>query len=96
MDPFLIYPGDRSEILDWVICYFRDECRAIKECETTGHTPIFYGSAELRQDNSDIHPGGYLHILAMSRVPGCSVVDIADLTANELSIIRTQLAQMLE
>jgi hypothetical protein len=96
MDPFLIYPGDRSEILDWAICYFRDECRAIKECETTGHTPIFYGCAELRQDNSDIFPGGYLHVLAMSRVPGCAVVEIADLTKDEVSTIKKQLTEILE
>ena len=96
MDPFLIYPSDRPETLEIAICFFREECRAVKECETTGHTPIFYGSAELRQDNSDIYPGGYLHILVMSRVPGCSVVDIAHLTDNELSIIKAQLAKILE
>jgi hypothetical protein len=96
MDPFLIYPGDRSEILDWAICYFRDECRAIKECETTGHTPIFYGSAELRQDDSDMFPGGYLHVLAMSKLPGCTVMDMADLTRDELSIIKEQLPKILE
>jgi hypothetical protein len=32
----------------------------------------------------------------MSRVSGCSVVDIADLTDIELSIIRTQLTKILE
>jgi len=43
-----------------------------------------------------LYPGGYLHVLAMSRVPGCSVEDIADLTDNELSIIRAQLTKILE
>jgi hypothetical protein len=96
MDPFLIEQSDRPGVLNMAINYFRRECRAVKECETTGYTPISYGCAELRQDNSDIYPGGYLHILAMSRVPGCSVVDIADLTDNELSIIRAQLTKILE
>ena len=78
------------------INFFRKECRAVKQCETTNHTPIFYGSAELRQDNSDMFPGGYLHVLVMSRLPGSPVMDMADLTDNELSIIREQLTKILE
>jgi hypothetical protein len=96
MDPFLIEQSDRQAVLNMATNFFRKECRAVKGCETTGHTPISYGCAELRQGNSDIYPGGYLHVLAMSRVPGCSVVDIADLTDNELSIIRAQLTKILE
>jgi len=96
MDPFLIEQSDRAVILETAISFFREECRAVKECETTSHTPVFYGCAELRQDNDDIFPGGYLHVLAMSRVPGCAVTDIADLSENELSIIREQLAKILE
>jgi hypothetical protein len=96
MDPFLVYPSDRPEVLEMAIRFFREECRAVKECETTGHTPTFYGSAELRQDNSDMFPGGYLHVLAMSRLPGCAVTNIADLTENEVSIIREQLTEILE
>jgi hypothetical protein len=82
--------------LESAISFFRRECLVVKQCEITGHTPIYYGCAELRQGNSDIYPGGYLHVLAMSRVSGCSVVDIADLTDIELSIIRTQLTKILE
>jgi hypothetical protein len=41
-------------------------------------------------------PGGYLHVLAMSRLPGCAVTSIADLTENEVSIIREQLTKILE
>jgi len=96
MDPFLIEQSDRSVVLESAISFFREECHAVRQCETTDHTPIIYGCAELRQGNSDIYPGGYLHVLAMSRVPGCSVVDIADLTDNELSIIRAQLTKILE
>jgi hypothetical protein len=96
MDPFPIYPSDRPSTLGMAIRSFREECRAVKECEMTGHTPIFYGSAELYQDNSDIFPGGYLHVLAVSRLPGCAVTNIADLTENEVSIIREQLAKILE
>jgi hypothetical protein len=96
MDPFLIVQSDRSVVSESATRYFREECRAIKQCETTDHTPILYGYAELRQGNSDIYPGGYLLVLAMSRVPGCSVVDIVKLTDDELSIIRTQLTKILE
>jgi hypothetical protein len=96
MDPFLIEQSDRAVILETAISFFREECRTVKRCETTGRTPIFYGCAELRQDNSGMFPGGYLHVLAMSRVPGCAVMDIADLTGKELSIIREQLTRILE
>jgi hypothetical protein len=96
MDPFLIEQSDRSGVLNMATNFFRKECRAVKECEITGRTPISYGCAELRQDNSDIFPGGYLHVLAMSRVPGCAMVDIEDLTENEISIIREQLTKILE
>jgi hypothetical protein len=80
MDPFLFEQSDRPAVLGMATRILRKECRAIKECEKTGHAPAFYGCAELRQDNSDIFPGDYLHVLAMSRVPGCAVVDIAGLT----------------
>ena len=96
MDPYLFVPSDRPLILGMATNEFREECSALKECETTGHTPIFYGFAELRQDNSDVFPGGYLHVLAMSRVPGRAVTDIADLTEDEVSIIREQLTKILE
>jgi len=96
MDPFLIVQSDRSAVLESAISFFRRECFVVKQCEITGHTPIYYGCAELRQGNSDIYPGGYLLVLAMSRVPGCSVVDIVKLTDDELSIIRTQLTKILE
>jgi len=94
MDPYLL--EDRRSALGMATSWFREECHALKECETTGHTPIFYGCAELRQDNSDTFPGGYLHVLAMSRVPGRAVTDIADLTEDEVSIIREQLTKILE
>ena len=54
MDPFLIEQSDRPAVLNMATNLFRKECRAVKECETTGYTPISYGCAELRQDNSDI------------------------------------------
>ena len=92
----MIEQSDRPVVLETATRWLREECHAVKECETTGHTPIFYGCAELRQDNNDIFPGGYLHVLAMSRVPGRAVTDIADLTENEVSIIREQLAKILE
>jgi hypothetical protein len=78
------------------INFFKKECRAVQQCETTGHTPILYGSAELRQDNSDMFPGGYLHVLAMSKLPGYTVMDMVDLTRDELSIISEQLPKILE
>jgi hypothetical protein len=96
MDPFSFEKGDRPVILRMAVKFFREECRAVKECEKSGHTPIFYGCEELCQDNSDIFPGGYLHVLAMSRVPGCAVVDIEDLTEDELSVVKEQLTMTLE
>jgi hypothetical protein len=96
MDPFLIEESDRPDVLEGAISFFRKECRTVKQCETTGRTPISYGCAELRQENSDMFPRGYLHVLAISRVPGRAVMDIADITENELSTIRKQLAKILE
>jgi hypothetical protein len=96
MDPFLIEQSDRLAVFEGARNFFREECCAVKKCEITGHTPISYGCAELRQDNSDMFPGGYLHVLAMSRVPGCAMMDIEDLTENEISIIREQLTKILE
>lgn len=83
-------------VLETAIRNFREECDTVRECETTGRTPCFYGCEELHQDNSDIFPGGYLHVLAMSRVPGRAVVGIPDLTDDELSVIRQQLTKILE
>lgn len=96
MDPLLIEESDRPEVREEADGYFKEECLAVKKCEATGHTPIFYGSAELLQDNTDVFPSGYLLVLAMSRVPGRAVTDISDLTEGERSIIRQQLTSILE
>jgi hypothetical protein len=96
MDTCPIYPPDRPAVLGMGINFFRKECRAVKQCETTGHTPTFYGSAELRQGDSDMFPGGYLHVLVMSKLPGYTMMDMIDLTRDELSIIREQLPKILE
>jgi hypothetical protein len=76
---------------------FENECKALKECEASGHTPRFFYSAELRQNNYDPFPGGYLRVLVMSEVPGQSVIDLfGNLTQEDLSIIRRQLTETLE
>lgn len=75
---------------------FEHECRALKACESCGRTLRFICSAELRQDNTDSFPGGYLRISVMSMVPGQSVIKIERLTREDLAIIRPQLTETLE
>lgn len=90
MNPLLVESeGDRTVKIRWATDLFRQECRAIEACQgLTSYTPRFYGSAELRQDMIHEYPGGYLHVLAMSRVGGSPVPEIEDLTDAERSLIK--------
>ena len=97
MDPELIEPPeDRDGTIKWAMNSFKKECRAIKECESTMHTPKFYGSEELLQDRLLEFPDGYLNVFAMSKVPGLVATDIQDLTDRERSLIKMQLTAILE
>lgn len=98
MNPLLIEPAeDRDGVVRWATDLFRQECRAIEACQgLTPYTPQFYGSEELRQDMIYEFPGGYLHVLAMSRVCGSPVPEIKDLTDAERSLIKSQLVEILE
>jgi hypothetical protein len=96
LDPFLILERDRALLAEMATRYFRNECHALGKCQDSNHTPTFYSQAELVQGDRDPFPGGYLHILVMSRVRGNAVTDIKSLTQEELSIIRQQLAEVLQ
>lgn len=94
-----IFEDDRPAIAEMAKRSFVEECIILEACESMGHTPKYYGSKELLQDNTWPFPGGYLYVLAMSKVPGRAVTDIPDipdLTEHELSRICEQLANTLE
>jgi hypothetical protein len=98
MNPLLIEPAeDRNGVVKWATRVFRRECQAIGACErATPYAPRLYGYAQLVQDDTYEFPGGYLHALAMSRVPGSPVPEINGLTDDERSVIKAQLLQILE
>ncbi|KAL1971281.1 hypothetical protein VTN77DRAFT_233 [Rasamsonia byssochlamydoides] len=76
---------------------FENECKALKACESSGRTPQFLGSAELRQDDTDPFPGGYLRVIVMSMVRGRPVTELfAVLIPEDYAIIRRQIAEILE
>ncbi|KAL2010262.1 hypothetical protein VTN00DRAFT_6069 [Thermoascus crustaceus] len=50
---------------------------------------------KLRYHDRDIYPGGYLNALIMSKVPGCSIIELL-LNEQEVAVIKEQLAETLE
>ena len=83
-------------IQEWAKRIFIDECSVLEAADGSGHTP-HYIDEDMQQQTSDMpYPGGYLHILLMSFVPGISPLAIFhDLTENDLDIIRTQITQTM-
>ncbi|KAJ9293862.1 hypothetical protein DTO271G3_7489 [Paecilomyces variotii] len=97
MDPDAILETDREAILIMALNWFREEARCLQACETRDHrTPKFYGKEELVQGSQDLYPRGYMHVIAMSKVPGSPVTSFSRFTWREIEIIRKQLAEILE
>ncbi|KAJ9370116.1 hypothetical protein DTO282E5_5176 [Paecilomyces variotii] len=98
MDPRPILESDRPTILEMAEDWFKEEVHCLESCQTENHaTPILYGKEELVQaDPSDLYPGGYLHAIAMSKVPGSPVTTFSKFSKKEINTIRQQLAGILE
>lgn len=97
MDPEVILETDRNSIRKMALNWFREEADCIRDCETADHrTPKFYGREELIQNDQDLYTGGYLHVIAMSKVPGSPVTTFSRFTKREIETIRKKLAEILE
>jgi hypothetical protein len=76
---------------------FVSECAALQDSGDSGHTPRLLGAGTMQQDSSMPYPGGYIHAIVMSTVPGQNVRRILlDLSESERDTIRVQLAGVLE
>ena len=70
---------------------------ALEDADGSGHTPHLISSLCDKQSSDMPYPGGYIHIILMSFVPGENPARIySNLTAEDLQIIRKQLTQTLE
>ncbi|KAH8703950.1 hypothetical protein BGW36DRAFT_404218 [Talaromyces proteolyticus] len=78
--------------------YFLDrECRALRAAQYSGRTPDFVACASEVQDRSGFYPGGYLDIIAMSKLPGKPIAQcLGALTAADLKVIKKDLAVLLK
>lgn len=77
---------------------FNLECQALRECYDRNHpyTPEYFGSESLDQNREYIYPGGYLHVIAVSKMPGSIAPGMDDLTSSEQRLIKSQLTDILE
>ncbi|KAJ9314126.1 hypothetical protein DTO271D3_5603 [Paecilomyces variotii] len=97
LDPESIPERDRAGRLWMATNWFREEARLLRECQSTEHrTPHFYGHEELVQGASGFFPGGYLHVIAMSKVPGKAVTSYKKFTESEIIAMQHQLTATLE
>jgi hypothetical protein len=77
--------------------HFASEIVALEDSSDSGHTPRFIAYDDTLQDHSMPYPGGYIHVIIVSKLPGQNVRRILlDLSEQERSIIRDQLASVLE
>ena len=84
---------DREEALKG----FASEIVALEDSSDSGHTPRFLAYDDTDQDGSMPYPGSYLRVIIISKLPGQNVRRILlDLSEQERSIIRDQLASVLE
>ena len=76
---------------------FASEIVALEDCSDSGHTPRFIAYEDTVQDHFMPYPGGYINVIIMSKLPEQNVERILlDLSDQERSIIREQLASVLE
>jgi hypothetical protein len=77
--------------------HFASEIAALEDSSDSGHTPRFLAYDDTCQDHFMPYPGGYIRVIIMSKLPGQNVRHILlDLSEQERSIIRDQLASVLE
>ena len=77
--------------------HFANEIAALEDSSDSGHTPRFLAYDDTCQDHFMPYPGGYIRAIIMSKLPGQNVRQILlDLNEQERSIIRNQLASVLE
>ena len=77
--------------------HFASEITALEDSGDCGHTPRFLAYDDTFQDNFMPYPGGYIRVIIMSKLPGQNVRQILlDLSEQERSVIRDQLASVLE
>ena len=76
---------------------FAKEIVALEDCSDSRRTPRFIAYEDTVQDHFMPYPGGYINVIIMSKLPGQNVARILlDLSEQERSIIREQLASVLE
>jgi hypothetical protein len=76
---------------------FVNEWAALEDSSDSGHTPHVLYAGVTKQDSSMPYPGGYLHVIVMSTVPGQNVGRVLlDLSGSERDTIRDQLTSTLE
>jgi hypothetical protein len=76
---------------------FASEIVALEDASDSGHTPRFLAYDDTCQDHFMPYPGGYIRVIIMSKLPGQNVRRILlDLSEQERSIIRDQLASVLD
>lgn len=87
---------DLPNIEDVAARAFITECSVLEDADGSGHTPHLI-DVDIQEQTPDMpYPGGYLHILLMSFVPGTSPLAIyGELTEDDLQIIRTQAAHTI-
>lgn len=75
---------------------FWDEIRVLQDTASLRNTPKFLDQEAKTQDMTYKNPGGYLLIIAMSRMPGRPATEYSDLSDTEGIYIKRELMQILE
>ncbi|PLB52506.1 hypothetical protein P170DRAFT_423373 [Aspergillus steynii IBT 23096] len=97
MNPRIIEdPKSRPGILEWSTRLFQNEIKALIDCQDLRSTPNLLGQSVQVQNNQYEYPGGYIHIIAMSRMPGMPVTEYSDLSDTEGVYIKARLMEILE
>lgn len=97
LNPRIIHnPGNRPGTLRWATDLFQDEIQALIDCRDLTRTPDLLDESVQAQDNQYEYPGGYLQIIAMSRMPGKPVTEYFDLSDFEGLHIKRELIEILE
>ncbi|PYI09861.1 hypothetical protein BO78DRAFT_307670 [Aspergillus sclerotiicarbonarius CBS 121057] len=96
MNPIIINsPEDREDNKKYAKEQFESEVRALRDTERLPSTPTLFHHSITQQAFTHEYPGGYIHAIAMQRMPGIPAPDYDDLSAEEQGRIKKQVIRML-
>ncbi|KAB8257807.1 hypothetical protein BDV32DRAFT_151945 [Aspergillus pseudonomiae] len=89
-------PRSYADHIEWGKRIFQDEVHALQLLQPLRGTPILYDHGVLQQTDRHDYPGGVIHAIAMSKMPGKPATEYEDLSNTERAYLKSKVIHILE